>query len=380
MSQQDYYKVLGVPKSATKEEIKKAYRKTAMQYHPDRNPDNKEAEAKFKEATEAYDILSDDNKRSTYDQYGHDGLKSSFGDASGYGNMDDVMSHFQDIFGSMFGDTRSQNRTRGGGGGVQGSSVRITVKLTLEEIATGITKKIKIKKYLKCNTCGGSGAKDKNAVQKCATCKGAGQVTRVTNSFLGQMQTVSTCPTCGGRGQKITQVCDSCNGSGRNYGEEEIEFSLPAGVLDNMQLEIRGKGNAGENGGANGSLIVVVKEEKHKFLQREGLHIGYDTHISFADAVFGTSIEVPTLTGAVQLKIPPHTASGKIFSLRGKGIPDVNGHGRGDQFVQVNVWVPEKLTKEEKELIQKMNGMENLKPTDKPRNNVFFDKLKNLFT
>src|SRR4051812_36697711 len=304
MAKRDYYEILGVNKGAATEEIKKSYRKVAMQYHPDRNPGDKSAEEKFKEAAEAYEILSDQDKRAQYDRYGHAGVSNNGrGGHPGGMNMDDIFSQFgdvfgEDIFGSFFGGGQGQ-RTRGGqrARGVRGSNLRIKLKLTYEEIAKGVNKNIKVKKYAPCQTCQGSGAKDKGSVQTCGTCGGSGQVRRVTNTFLGQMQTVTTCPTCNGEGTTITAKCATCKGEGRVYGEETVNIEIPAGVQEGMQLSMGGKGNAGERGGANGDLIILIEEEPHPELQRDGLNVAYDLYISIPDAIFGINTEVPTIDG-----------------------------------------------------------------------------------
>jgi len=360
MTKRDYYEILGVSKGASVEEIKKAYRKVAMQYHPDRNPGDKTAEEKFKEAAEAYEVLSDQDKRAQYDRYGHAGVSGNGrgGYHPGGMNMDDIFSQFgdifgEDIFGSFFGGGGGQ-RTRGGprARGVRGSNLRIKLKLTYEEIAKGVTKNIKVKKYVPCNVCHGSGAKDKSSIQTCPTCGGSGQVRRVTNTFLGQMQTVTTCPTCNGEGTSITAKCNNCKGEGRIYGEETVTIDIPAGVQEGMQLNISGKGNAGERGGSAGDLIILIEEEQHKELQREGLNVVYDLHISFTDAVFGTQLEVPTIDGRAKIKIPAGTQSGKIFRLKGKGFPAVNSYEKGDQLVHINVWTPQHLSSEEKHCLK----------------------------
>ncbi len=383
----DYYEILGVSKSATADEIKKAYRKVAMQYHPDRNPGDKASEEKFKEAAEAYEILSDTDKKAKYDRFGHQAFgPGTGGGARGASNMEDIFSQFGDIFGDdSFGSFFGGGRTgRGGGGGARargqrGSNLRIKMKLTLEEIATGVTKKVKVKKNVLCNTCGGSGAKDKNSVQSCHTCHGSGQVKRVTNTFLGQMQTVTACPTCHGEGQTVTAKCTSCRGEGRVYGEEEISIDIPAGVQEGMQLSMNGKGNAGERGGANGDLIIQIEEESHAELHRDGLNVAYDLYISFPDAVFGTSVEVPTIDGRAKIKIPAGTQSGKIFRLKGKGFPEVQGYTKGDQLVYVNVWTPQELNSEEKSMLEKLNAGNNFKPRPDKNNKSFFERVKEAF-
>ena len=386
MSKRDYYEILGVNKGAATEEIKKAYRKVAMQYHPDRNPGDKSAEEKFKEAAEAYEILSDGDKRTQYDRYGHAGVSGN--GRGGHGqNMEDIFSQFgdifgEDIFGSFFGGGGGR---RGGGGGraprgVRGSNLRIKLKLTYEEIAKGVTKNIKVKKYVTCNTCSGSGAKDKGSVQTCGTCGGSGQVRKVTNTFLGQMQTVTTCPTCNGEGTTVTAKCNSCKGEGRVYGEETVTIDIPAGVQEGMQLNISGKGNAGERGGSPGDLIILIEEEAHKELQREGLNAVYELHISFTDAVFGTNLEVPTIDGRAKIKIPPGTQSGKIFRLKGKGFPAVNSYEKGDQLVHVNVWTPQHLSAEEKTMLEKLSHSQNFKPNPDKTEKSFFDKMREMFS
>jgi molecular chaperone DnaJ len=384
MSKRDYYEILGVSKSASADEIKKAYRKVAMQYHPDRNPGDKAAEEKFKEAAEAYEVLSDADKRAQYDRFGHAGISGAGRGFGGGMNMDDIFSQFGDVFGEdLFGSFFGGGRSRGGGGrsrGVRGSNLRVKLKLNYEEIAKGVTKNIKVKKYAVCSTCGGNGAKDKGSVQTCSTCHGSGQVKRVQNTFLGQMQTVTTCPTCNGEGSTITAKCNSCRGEGRVYTEETITIDVPAGVQAGMQLNVSGKGNAGERGGMPGDLLVLIEEETHKELQREGLNVAYDLHISFTDAVFGINVEVPTIEGRAKIKIPPGTQSGKIFRLKGKGFPNVHAHyEKGDQLIQVNVWTPQHLTDEEKKILEKLSHSANLKPNPEKTEKGFFDKLKDLF-
>ncbi len=389
MSKRDFYEILGVSKSASADEIKKAYRKTAMQFHPDRNPGDKAAEEKFKEAAEAYEILSDADKKAKYDRYGH----AAFGPGTGGGNygggagmnMDDIFSQFGDIFGDdMFGSFfGGGGRQRGGGGrqrGTRGSNLRIKLKLNYEEIAKGVTKNVKVKKHVVCTTCTGSGAKDKNSSQSCSTCGGSGQVRKVTSTFLGQMQTVSTCPSCNGEGTTITAKCGSCKGEGRVYGEETISIEIPAGVQEGMQLSMSGKGNAGERGGPNGDLIIQIEEESHEVLHRDGLNVAYDLYISFPDAVFGTQVEVPTIDGRAKIKIPAGTQSGKIFRLKGKGFPEVQGYHRGDQLINVNVWTPQSLSAEEKQALEKFNSSGNFKPNPAKGEKSFFDRVKEAFS
>lgn len=381
----DYYEILGVTKSASAEEIKKAYRKVAMQYHPDRNPGDKASEEKFKEAAEAYEVLSDADKKAKYDRFGHQAFGPGMGGGGFHGasSMEDIFSQFGDVFGDdAFGSFFGGGRSRGGGGrtrGQRGSNLRIKMKLTYEEIASGVTKNVKVKKNIICNTCNGSGAKDKTSVQTCSTCHGTGQVKKVANTFLGQMQTVSACPTCHGEGQTVTAKCTACRGEGRVYGEETISIDIPAGVQEGMQLSMSGKGNAGERGGPNGDLIIQIEEESHPELHRDGINVSYDLYISFPDASFGTSVEVPTIDGRAKIKIPAGTQSGKIFRLKGKGFPEVQGYGKGDQLVYVNVWTPQDLSSEEKSMLEKLNASPNFKPKPDKNNKSFFERVKEAF-
>ena len=385
MAKRDYYEILGVPKSADAKEIKKAYRKVAIKYHPDKNPDNKEAEEKFKEAAEAYEVLSNEDKRARYDRYGHAGVdpQAGFGGGPGGMTMEDIFSNFSDIFGdsgspfeSFFGGGRSTGRRRG----QKGSNLRIKVALTLEEISEGVTKKIKVKKQTKCDSCNGSGAKDSGSVQTCNTCGGSGYVRQVKSTFLGQMQTTTVCPTCNGSGQQITSKCTSCRGEGRKAGEETIEIDIPAGVEEGMQLSMRGKGNAGPNGGSAGDLLIMIEEKRHEHFSRDGQNIMYDLFLNFADAALGTSVEVPTLGKPVKITIPPGTPAGKIFRLRSKGLPVVQGYGqRGDQLINVNIWTPKTLNPDEKELLEKMRSMDNFQPQADKSQKGFFARMKEMF-
>ena len=385
MSKRDYYEILGVTKSASADEIKKAYRKVAMQHHPDRNPGDKGAEEKFKEAAEAYEVLSDTDKKAQYDRYGHAGVSSNGRGFSGGGmNMEDIFSQFgdvfgEDLFGSFFGGGGGRSRTSRSRG-IRGSNLRVKIKLTYEEIAKGVTKNIKVKKHVVCNTCSGSGAKDKASVQNCGTCGGSGQVRRVTNTFIGQMQTVTTCPTCNGEGTTITAKCSVCKGEGRVYGEEAISIEIPAGVQEGMQLNLSNKGNAGERGGMPGDLIILIEEEPHKELQRDGMNVAYDLHISFTDAVFGTQLEVPTIDGRAKIKIPQGTQSGKIFRLKGKGFPAVNSYQKGDQLIHVNVWTPQHVSADEKAMLEKLSHSSNFKPHPDKTDKSFLDKMRELFS
>jgi molecular chaperone DnaJ len=390
MSKRDYYEILGTAKGASKDEVKKAYRKVAMQYHPDRNPGDKGAEEKFKEAAEAYEVLSDDDKRAQYDRFGHAGMSGSSRGFGGGGaqNMEDIFSQFgdifgDDIFGNFFNGGGGGGGRRGGGQrarGIRGSNLRIKLKLNYEEIAKGATKQIKVKKYVPCNTCSGSGAKDKNSVQTCTTCGGNGQVRKVTSTFLGQMQTVTTCPTCGGEGTTVTAKCPACKGEGRVYSEETVTIDIPAGVQEGMQLSVGGRGNAGERGGPPGDLLILIEEEAHKDLHRDGLNVAFELHLSFPDAAFGTNVEVPTIDGRAKIKIPPGTQSGKIFRLKGKGFPAVNSYEKGDQLIYVNVWTPQNLTAEERAMLEKMNNSPNFKPQPDKSDKNFFDKVREMFS
>lgn len=387
MSKRDYYEVLGVGKSASTDEIKKAYRKVAMQFHPDRNPGDKSAEEKFKEAAEAYEVLSDAEKKAQYDRYGHAGMSNNGrGGYSGGGmNMEDIFSQFGDIFGDdLFGNFfgGGQQRSRGGqrSRGIRGSNLRVKLKLTYEEIAKGVTKNIKVKKYVPCNTCGGSGAKDKGSVQTCNTCGGSGQVRKVQNTFLGQMQTVTTCPTCHGEGTTVTAKCPVCKGEGRVFGEETVSIDIPAGVQEGMQLSINGRGNAGERGGPAGDLIILIEEEPHKELHREGLNVAYELFISIPDAIFGIQVEVPTIDGRAKIKIPAGTQPGKVFRLKGKGFPAVNSYEKGDQLIHVNVWIPKETTSEEKAMLEKLGHSPNFKPQPDKNDKNFFDRIKEMFS
>lgn len=383
MAKRDYYEVLGVPKNADKDAIKKAYRKVALKYHPDRNPDDKAAEEKFKEAAEAYEVLSDADKRARYDRFGHAGVSSNGGGFSGGGmRMEDIFEHFGDIFGdagspfeSFFGGGRSSARSQG----QRGSNLRIKVSLTFEEIQSGISKKIKVKKQVSCGQCGGSGAKDAKSVNTCQTCRGSGYVRQVKSTFLGQMQTTTSCPTCQGAGQTISAFCSKCKGEGRVYAEEYLDIEIPAGVGEGMQLSMRSKGNAGRGGGPAGDLLIVIEEIKHPDFIRDGNNVIYDLFLNFADAALGTSVQVPTLSGKVKIKIPAGTQAGKIFRLKGKGFPEVQGYGSGDQLINVNIWTPKSLTKEDKELLEKIKTSPSFHPNPDNDDKGFFQRMKDLF-
>ncbi len=380
MAKRDYYEVLEITKSASAEEIKKAYRKLAIKFHPDKNPDNPEAEEKFKEAAEAYEVLSTPEKRQRYDQYGHQAAGGG-GYGGGGMNMDDIFSQFGDVFGS--GGSPFESFFGGGGGGRgrgvrKGSNLRIKLKLNLEEIANGCEKKIKVKRQIACDECSGTGAKN-GAVQKCGTCNGSGQVKRVVNTMLGQMMSATTCPTCNGEGTTVKDKCTSCHGQGTVEKEETITIKIPAGVVDGMQLSMSGKGNMPARGGVAGDLLILIEEIEDEHLKRDGLNIIFELYVTFFDAVFGTSIEVPTVDGKVKIKIEPGTQSGKILRLRSKGLKDVNSYQKGDQLIYVNVWTPQTLSKEEKELLATIKESDNFKPNPGKNDKSFFERMKEFF-
>ncbi len=374
MSKRDYYEVLGVEKTASKEEIKKAYRQKALQYHPDRNPGDAEAEANFKEAAEAYEILSNDQKRQRYDQFGHAGVGGAAGGGGGFSmNMEDIFSQFGDIFGgSFFGGFGGGGRSRGPRKS-KGANSRIKIKVDLKDIAYGVKeKKIKLKKYVACEHCNGTGAKDGN-VQSCNTCGGSGHVTQVTNTFLGQMQHTSVCPTCNGEGQIPSTPCPHCNGEGIVRGEEVITIDIPAGISDEMQMTLRGKGQAARRGGVNGDLIVTFEEEAHSDLIRQGNDLLYNLTLSIPDAILGASVEVPTVDGNVKIKTEPGIQPGKVLRLKHKGLPAYGSSRIGDLLVKVNVYIPKTISREEKKVIQNLQSSSNFEPQD---DKSFFDKVK----
>ena len=375
-TKRDYYEVLGVAKNAAADELKSAYRKMAIKFHPDKNPDDPTAEDKFKEAAEAYEVLSNADKRARYDRFGH----QANGGGGGPQNMEDIFSQFGDIFGGggfegFFGGGARQSGRRVR----KGSNLRIKLKLDLEEIANGVEKKIKVKRYVACNTCVGTGAKNGTDLKTCGTCQGQGQVKKVVNTMLGQMVSSSTCPTCNGEGKVVTAECDVCKGEGRQLHEEVIPINIPAGVANDMQLSMNGKGNFPERGGVPGDLLIQIEEEPHEFLKRDGNNIMFEQYISFVDAALGASLEVPTIEGKVKIKVDPGTQPGKILRLRGKGIKDLNGYGRGDQLIHLNVWTPKTVSTQERELLEKLRDSDNFIPHPGKNDKGFFEKVKEYF-
>lgn len=370
MSKRDYYDVLGVSKSASEGEIKKAYRKLALQYHPDKNPDDSVAEEKFKEAAEAYEVLSNAEKKARYDQYGHAGMSGGFGGSGGM-DMNDIFSQFGDIFGGAFGGSFGGSRGGGGQRSARGTNLRVKMKLTLEEIAEGVTKKIKVNKLVNAD-----GVTYKN----CSTCNGTGRITRVAQTFLGAMQTQSACHTCQGVGKMIDKKPADSDNQGLKRQEEVIEIDIPAGVEEGMQLSVSGKGNAGPFNGIPGDLIVVIEEQEHEDLRRESEHLHYDAYVNFVDAVLGESIEVPSVSGKLKIKVDPGTQSGKVLRLKGKGLPILQGYGHGDLFIHINVWTPKKVSKEEKEILEKLRESENFKPNPTNEEKGFFQRMRNMFS
>jgi molecular chaperone DnaJ len=379
-TKRDYYEILGVSKNATKDEIKKAYRKQALKFHPDKNPGDKGAEDKFKEAAEAYEVLSNDEKKGRYDRYGHAGMGNSGNGFSGQGmTVEDIFSSFGDIFGDAFGGFGGFGGSRQGRRVNKGSNLRVKVKLNLSEIAAGTEKKIRVNKYSTCDTCNGTGAADSKSYSNCSTCHGSGHVTRITNTMLGQMQTSSVCPSCGGEGKIISKKCQSCYGEGIVEKEEIIKINIPAGVAKGMQMTMGGKGNAPRRGGVNGDLLVVIDEEEHEELIREGNDLIYNLFISIPDAITGTNVEVPTVDTNVKIKIEPGTQPGRILRLRGKGLPEVNGYGRGDLLVNVNVWIPKSLGKEDLKIIEKFKDSDAFAPKPDKNDRGFFERMRSYF-
>ena len=388
-NKRDYYEVLGVDKNASADEIKKAYRKLAVKYHPDKNPGDKEAEEKFKEAAEAYSVLSDAEKKARYDQFGHAGVEGAGPDFSGgFGNLNDILN---DLFGGAFGGGFGGFGGFGGGfggnrGGRQqqrvyrGRDIRVRVKLTLEEIAKGVEKEISIEKSVPCSECGGKGAKNSSDIKTCPGCNGTGQVQRVVNSFLGQTVTYSTCQQCGGEGKIISNPCRHCNGTGLVRKRETIKVNIPAGVEAGMQLTVHGEGHAAKNNGINGDLLVVIEEQEHPEFKREGNNLYYTKIISVIDAMLGTEVDIPCLDGNYRIKVDAGTQSGTVVRLRNKGLPSVNGYGgTGDMYVKIAVWIPKKLEKEDKAIIESLKNKQSFKPNPSKEDKSFLDKLKDLF-
>ncbi|MCX2678564.1 molecular chaperone DnaJ [Galbibacter sp. EGI 63066] len=372
---EDYYEILGIDKNATAAEIKKAYRKKALKYHPDKNPGDKEAEAMFKKAAEAYEVLSNPEKKQRYDQYGHAAFDGAGGFGGGSMNMDDIFSQFGDIFGSAFGGGGFSGFGGFGGGGrarVKGSNLRIRVRLTLEEIANGVEKKVKVRRKVQ---------SEGVTYKTCSTCNGIGQVTRVTNTILGRMQTATTCNTCGGAGEVMDNRPSGADAQGLKVEEETVSIKIPAGVVEGMQLKVGGKGNeAPGKHGVPGDLLVAIEEQEHPTLKREGDNLHYDLYVSIAEAVLGTSKEIDTVTGKVRIKLEEGIQSGKILRLKGKGIPSINGYGQGDLLVHINVWTPKALNKEQREFFEKMIGDENFTPNPEKSDKSFFEKVKDMFS
>ncbi len=378
MAKRDYYDVLGVSKDSSADDIKKAYRKTAIKYHPDKNPGNKSAEDKFKEAAEAYEVLSNGQKRQQYDNFGHAGMQGS-GFGGGGMNMEDIFSRFEDIFeGGPFGDIFGAGRSTGSSRR-KGSNLRIKLKLDLDEVANGIEKNIKVKRYTSCKICGGNGSHNGTSLRSCNTCGGSGQVRKEVNTMLGRMVSTSVCPTCQGEGKAIDAFCSNCQGEGRNYEEEIIPVRIPAGVSEGMQLSMSGKGNVPKRGGAAGDLLIVIEETEHNRLKREGSNIHYELYVNFVDAVLGTNLEVPTINGKVRIPINPGTQSGKILRLRGKGIKDINGYGTGDQLIHVNVWTPQKVSSKERDILKGLKNSPSFQPNPAKAEKSFFDRMKEFF-
>ncbi len=380
MSKRDYYEILGVAKNAGEDEIKKAYRKLAIKYHPDKNPNDKSSEDKFKEAAEAYEILSNPEKKQRYDQFGHAGVNGA-GGAGGFGgggmNMDDIFSQFGDIFGGAFGGFSGGGRS-GGRRVAKGTNLRVKVKLNLKDIANGVEKKIKVNKHVACKTCSGSGARN-GQFDTCKTCNGTGAITRVQQTILGAMQTQSTCGVCGGEGRVVKDKCNTCHGDGIVREEEVISINIPAGVAEGMQLSMNGKGNAAPRGGINGDLLIVIEEEDHPELKREGNHLIYSLSIGFPDAALGTSVEIPTIDAKAKIKIEPGTQSGKVLRLKGKGLPDINSYGRGDLLVEISVYTPNQLSAEERKMLEDLKLSKNFEPNPNKKEKGFFDRMKEYF-
>jgi molecular chaperone DnaJ len=383
MAKKDYYEVLGVSKSVSPDELKKAYRKLAIQYHPDKNPGDKSSEDKFKEIAEAYGVLSDDDKKAKYDRFGHEGLGGASGFGGGATNMEDIFSQFGDIFGdgSPFSSFFGGGRSSGGGRRAvrKGSDLRIKLKLNMEEIANGVEKKIKVKRYVSCGTCTGNGSKNGSSLNNCATCSGSGQVKRVQQTMLGQMVTTNTCHTCNGEGKVVTDRCDVCFGEGRVLEEDMITIKIPAGVGEGMQLSMTGKGNVPTRGGVAGDLLIQIEEEEHPQLKRDGNNVIFDLPLNFIDAVLGKEIEVPVVGGKVKITIKPGTQAGEVLRLKGKGFTEVNGYGVGDQLIYVNLYTPKTISSEEKALLEQLRNSPNFQPKVGGNEKSVFDRMKDFF-
>lgn len=388
MNKRDYYEILGLSRSSADTEIKASYRKLAMKFHPDRNPGDKEAEEKFKEAAEAYEVLSNPEKRARYDQFGHQAMRGGY-DYHGYSNINDIFSQFSDIFGggSIFDDIFGTGGTRRHSGrhkqhGIQGSDLKINLKLTLEEIAEGTEKTLKVRRYDKCSHCGGSGAKSSSATAECQSCHGTGEIRHVSRSMFGQFVNIQVCHTCNGEGRVIKDKCPHCEGEGRIREEATIKVNIPAGVSSGNYIPLRGQGNAGIRGGSSGDLIVMIEEAEHKYFIREEDDVLFELTISITDAVLGTEIEIPILGGTAMLKIEPGTQPGKILRMRDKGIRHLNHSGRGDQLVYINIYIPNKLTGKEKELFKELSKSEHLKPkkSGDSKSKGFFSRMKESFS
>ncbi|MBF8296653.1 MAG: Chaperone protein dnaJ [Bacteroidetes bacterium] len=390
MAKRDYYDILGVSRSASQEEIKKAYRQMALKYHPDRNPGNKEAEDQFKEAAEAYEVLSDQEKRRRYDQFGHEGMRGVHG--RDFHDVNDIFSAFGDVFGGgfgggifdeVFGGSGRGRRSARSQHGTAGADLKVKLPLTLEEIATGIEKKIKVRKQKKCDVCNGSGAKSGTSTSSCPQCNGSGELRQVSRSMFGQFVNITTCPTCGGEGRIVREPCLNCHGEGRLPGETTIKVSVPAGVAEGNYIPLQGQGNAGQRGGPPGDLIVLIEEQPHQYFTRSGDDIIYDLNVSFPMAALGGEIEIPTLTGKAKLVIDAGTPAGRLLRMREKGISHLNGYNRGDQLVRINIWVPSKLTSKEKELLKQLGTNEHIVPNEEERHGhskTLFGKMKDAFS
>lgn len=391
MTKRDFYEILGVPRSANADEVKKAYRKMALKFHPDRNPGNKEAEDHFKEAAEAYEVLSDPEKRRRYDQFGHEGVRGT--NFREFTDINDIFSSFGDIFGGGFGGSifdevfgsgqRGRRRSGARREGTPGSDLRATLHLTLEEIATGVEKKIKVKRQKQCDTCKGNGAQPGSQKTTCPECNGSGEIRQVSRSVFGQFVNITACAYCGGEGRIIKNLCATCGGEGRVQGETTIKVNVPPGVSEGNYIPLRGQGNAGRRGGEAGDLLVMLEEQPHQYFQRNGDDVVYDLWVSFPLASMGGEVEIPTLNGKAKLTVEAGIPSGRALRMRDRGIPHLNGHGKGDQLVRINIWVPKRLSSKEKELLKSLKDSEHFMPSEEERRDSsrgFFDKVKDAFS